>query len=215
MPSIAPKVEAAILRMLSKDSSKRFPSMISFMRALPGQSAATGSSRARRLLSCSACQQVNSFDSNFCQKCGKDLRRKCPTCDRLLLLADRFCRGCGAALSGALVKGKLTGLRGAFGGKQIILDKDIVTLGRHKDNDLSFSEGEDVYVSRYQARFYREKGQYWVEGWDWTRKAVTTNGTFLNGANVDGKGKLLLSDGDRLRFGDSFFRFEVIRNDRS
>lgn len=105
-------------------------------------------------------------------------------------------------------------MRGAYEGKRILLDKEIVTLGRHGSNDLSFGEGLDVYVSRFQARIHRDQGLFWIEGWDWVRNGETTNGTFVNGINVDGRGRVLLGQGDRLRFGDSFFRFEVMADDR-
>ena len=70
------------------------------------------------------------------------------------------------------------------------------------------------YVSRFHARIFREKGCFWVEGWDWVKNECTTNGTFINGKNVDGKGKIPLRAGDRVRFGDSFFRYETVALER-
>jgi len=132
---------------------------------------------------------------------------RCAECGAGLRAVDRFCRGCGTRVTLVSRPAVLVGLKGAFAGKRIALTSDAIRLWRHKDNDLSFA-GYDKYVSRFQARIFDHRDQHWIEGWNWVNDCVTTNGTFLNGTNVDGRGRVLLRNGDKLRFGDSFFRYE-------
>lgn len=101
------------------------------------------------------------------------------------------------------------GLKGGYVGEKLQVDRDFITFGRHAANDVSFGDGKDEYVSRFQARLYRDKGMVWLEGWDWVKNGITTNGTFVNGRNIDGKGRVALRNGDKIRLGDSFFRFET------
>jgi pSer/pThr/pTyr-binding forkhead associated (FHA) protein len=60
---------------------------------------------------------------------------------------------------------------------------------------------EDRFASGIHARIYSRSGSYYVEDMN------STNGTFLNGAQLDGEARL--SDLDEIRIGDSEFRFEL------
>lgn len=71
------------------------------------------------------------------------------------------------------------------------------TLGRSAEAGVSFS---DSYASGIHARVYPRGDRFFVEDMN------STNGTLLNGAPVYGETEL--SDGARIRIGDTTFRFE-------
>ena len=60
---------------------------------------------------------------------------------------------------------------------------------------------EDRYASTIHARLYSRGASYYVEDMG------STNGTYLNGAVLDGEAEL--SDLDQVRIGDTEFRFEL------
>jgi hypothetical protein len=73
-----------------------------------------------------------------------------------------------------------------------------ISIGRSPDADVRI---EDRYASGIHARIYSRGPSYYVEDMN------STNGTFLNGARLDGEAEL--SDLDELRLGDTEFRFEL------
>lgn len=75
------------------------------------------------------------------------------------------------------------------------------TLGRAIENDIVLP---DMYVSRKHAKISFENGVYVIEDLN------STNGTFLNGDDIKGKGKQPLKDGDELRFGATVFKFKQL-----
>jgi predicted Ser/Thr protein kinase len=163
---------------------------------------------------CPACKTINRLGSSFCGKCGYDMRGRCHNCQSPMATGAAFCSRCGHPVIQAGARGCLVGLKGGYCGERIPVDRDFMTFGRHQSNDVPFGEGKDEYVSRFQARVYRDKGLVWLEGWDWVKNGVTTNGTFVNGRNIDGKGRVPLRNGDKIRLGDSFFRFETEGGER-
>ncbi|QPC84401.1 TIR domain-containing protein [Phototrophicus methaneseepsis] len=81
------------------------------------------------------------------------------------------------------------------------LDKDVVTLGRDKANDISI---EDPEVSRFHLRFMRRDRGYGMED------VGSTNGTFVQNRRVDGL--MTLTPGTAIRLGDSvIISYEVVR----
>jgi pSer/pThr/pTyr-binding forkhead associated (FHA) protein len=60
---------------------------------------------------------------------------------------------------------------------------------------------EDRFASGIHARAYSRGANYYVEDLN------STNGTFLNGARLEGEAQL--SDLDELRIGDTELRFEL------
>ena len=72
-----------------------------------------------------------------------------------------------------------------------------LSIGRSTDADVRI---EDRYASGIHARIYSRGSSYFVEDMN------STNGTFLNGEQLDGERPL--SDLDELRIGDTEFRFE-------
>ena len=73
-----------------------------------------------------------------------------------------------------------------------------LTIGRSTDADVRI---EDRFASGVHARLFSRGGGYYVEDMG------STNGTYLNGAQVTGESAL--SDLDEVRIGDTEFRFEL------
>ncbi len=73
--------------------------------------------------------------------------------------------------------------------KKIELNRDLITLGRGKDNDITISNRS---VSRHHARVVSKEGQFIFYD------LGSANGTFLNGHKID---KRVLEDGDILYLG--------------
>jgi hypothetical protein len=156
---------------------------------------------------CEACDGAVAPESSFCCHCGRSMRGPCPHCGEAVPAGAAFCRSCGARVEVAPVA-RLVGLVGSFSGENISLPRDgVVRLGRARECTVSF-EARDQYVSRHQAELQVIRGRRWLRGGDWDTGRPTTNGTLVNGRNLDGAGLSLLQDGDRVRVGDSFFRYE-------
>ena len=73
-----------------------------------------------------------------------------------------------------------------------------LSIGRSKDADVQI---EDRYASGIHVRLFSREGRHWVEDMN------STNGTTLNGADLDGEAELV--DGDTVQIGDTVFRFEA------
>jgi hypothetical protein len=73
-----------------------------------------------------------------------------------------------------------------------------LTIGRSTDADVRI---EDRFASGVHARLFSRGGGYYVEDMG------STNGTYLNGAQVTGES--VLTDLDEVRIGDTEFRFEL------
>src|SRR4051795_7136649 len=73
-----------------------------------------------------------------------------------------------------------------------------LSIGRSSDADVRI---EDRFASGVHARVYSRGPSYYVEDMN------STNGTFLNGARLDGEARL--GDLDAIRIGDTEFRFEL------
>ena len=159
----------------------------------------------RQSFKCFQCGEVNGRGSRFCASCGRDFSARCSSCKNKIYVSGNFCRSCGEIITRPSSIPYIIGIRGGYSGHKIELSDQPVSFGRHKDNDISFA-GIDKYVSRFQAKVMRLRNHYWIESGQ-TGQGVTTNGTFVNGRNIDGSGPLMLKQGDKIRMGDSFFRF--------
>lgn len=73
-----------------------------------------------------------------------------------------------------------------------------LSIGRSDDADVRI---DDRFASGIHARLYSRGASYYVED------LGSTNGTFLNGARLDGEAEL--SDLDEVKIGDTEFRFEL------
>jgi pSer/pThr/pTyr-binding forkhead associated (FHA) protein len=73
-----------------------------------------------------------------------------------------------------------------------------LTIGRSPDADVRI---EDRFASSIHARIYSRGASYYVEDMN------STNGTYLNGAVLEGEAEL--SDLDEIKIGDTELRFEL------
>jgi pSer/pThr/pTyr-binding forkhead associated (FHA) protein len=73
------------------------------------------------------------------------------------------------------------------------------SIGRTMDNDIVLP---DSYVSRKHAKISFENDAYFIED------TGSTNGTYLNGNDIRGKGKQPLKDGDEIQLGTTAFKFK-------
>ena len=73
-----------------------------------------------------------------------------------------------------------------------------LSIGRSGDADVRI---DDRFASGIHARLYSRGASYYVEDMG------STNGTFLNGARLDGEAEI--SDLDEVKIGDTEFRFEL------
>jgi pSer/pThr/pTyr-binding forkhead associated (FHA) protein len=76
-------------------------------------------------------------------------------------------------------------------GRSIVLDGDMLLIGRATNNSLAFST--DRSMSAYHAVILRAEGRYLIED------LGSTNGTFVNGQRITGRN--VLSDGDSVQIG--------------
>jgi hypothetical protein len=99
----------------------------------------------------------------------------------------------------------------AAGGKLVVVRSNILkngrsfptgavplTLGRAEDNDVSLAK--DDFASGHHARIESQRDGVWI------LDLGSTNGTFVNGARLDGR--RLLKEGDVVQIGDTELRFE-------
>lgn len=73
--------------------------------------------------------------------------------------------------------------------KTIVFDKEVVTIGRHSDNDIHI---DSLSVSSQHARIVKYHKKYLIEDLD------STNGTFLNKKRIS---KEKLADNDEITIG--------------
>lgn len=89
---------------------------------------------------------------------------------------------------------RLTVLTGSTAGRVLALAGSEVTVGRNPDADFRFDPYEDLRVSGRHAVVFPHR-----EGWA-IRDLGSRNGTLVNGQKITGP--VLLSDGDRIQFGE-------------
>ena len=100
-----------------------------------------------------------------------------------------------AASGGRLVVAKSKSLKN---GRAFDAGPVPVTLGRATDNTVSLSK--DEFASGHHARIESQRDGVWIID------LGSTNGTFVNGARLDGRRKL--REGDVVQVGDTELRFE-------
>ena len=74
-------------------------------------------------------------------------------------------------------------------GARFLLDRDVVTVGRHPDSDIFL---DDITVSRRHAEFRRDANRFWVHD------VGSLNGTYVNGERAEDQ---LLDTGDEVQIG--------------
>jgi hypothetical protein len=88
-------------------------------------------------------------------------------------------------------------LEGPMAGDTFLVRKRVTTIGRALDNDIVL---ESLDVSRHHARIEYADGQFSIVDQD------STNGTFVNGVQVD---RALLQHGDRVALGTVVLEFSI------
>jgi len=204
---ISAYTRSLISKLICIDRKERFQTVADFLCELPPQIRPLRLTRflGERSFRCYQCKEPNSADARYCNSCGRDFSFQCSACRESIYVNRNFCHHCGEPVTRSSSKAYLIGIRGGYSGTKIDIDERPLRFGRHKDNDVSFA-GFDKYVSRFQSRIKYLRNQYWLES-GYAAGGKTTNGTFINGTNIDGRGFVLLKNQDKIRMGDSFFRF--------
>lgn len=87
-------------------------------------------------------------------------------------------------------------LSGPRRGSRIRLERSVVSIGRDRSNDIAL---EDINTSRRHAEIFLRGGELYI------RDLHSTNGTFVNGAQIE---EAKLSSGDQISIGDTVLLFE-------
>jgi len=143
---------------------------------------------------CTHCGHENPAGANFCANCGRPLVVPNDTTTGMFRVEDSGEGGehddhgidpsdleAGTAL--------LVAVRGPNRGARFLLDRDVVTVGRHPDSDIFL---DDITVSRRHAEFRREAAQYWLHD------VGSLNGSYVNGKRADDQ---RLGNGDEIQIG--------------
>jgi hypothetical protein len=148
---------------------------------------------------CTHCGAQNPDGANFCGQCGRPLSRPGDATTGALRLDDAS-TGDHPEVGEASDLGDVVGelepgtalmvvIRGPNNGARFLLDRDVVTVGRHPGSDIFL---DDITVSRRHAEFRRVDGRFWVHD------VGSLNGTYVNGARADDQ---LLVAGDEVQVG--------------
>ncbi|SRR5690606_35536971 len=145
---------------------------------------------------CKHCGSENPADANFCGQCGRPLARPGDATTGAFRLEEHEAldsdlpsevRSAVAELRPGTAL--LVVIRGPNNGARFLLDRDVVTVGRHPDSDIFL---DDITVSRRHAEFRRDEGRFWVHD------VGSLNGTYVNGTRADDR---LLAAGDEVQIG--------------
>lgn len=149
---------------------------------------------------CTQCGHENAEGSRFCSQCGTPMHRDERPVEQtatISLVPD------GESDRGEEIKPQdqaavdalppscalLIVRRGPSAGSRFLLDRDVITAGRHPDSDIFL---DDVTVSRRHAEFRRVPQGYVV------RDVGSLNGTYVNRDRID---EVLLAGGDEVQIG--------------
>jgi pSer/pThr/pTyr-binding forkhead associated (FHA) protein len=155
------------------------------------------------MMYCTHCGHQNPAGANFCGNCGRPLATGTDATTGVLRVdegvepettaeAEHGAAGVDAtAIVGELDAGTalLVAVRGPNRGAKFLLDRDVVTVGRHPDSDIFL---DDITVSRRHAEFRREAQRFWIHD------VGSLNGTYVNGSRADDQ---LLVTGDEVQVG--------------
>ncbi len=153
---------------------------------------------------CTQCGSKNPSGSKFCAQCGTPLTSPQDVTTGMLSTPSEDVRepadqrvdteGVRAELSPGTAL--LVSVRGPNVGARFLLDKEVVTVGRHPDSDIFL---DDITVSRRHAEFRRT-------GDSFTAADVgALNGTYVNGTRTE---QQLLEHGDDVQGGK--FRLQAL-----
>lgn len=146
---------------------------------------------------CTHCGTTVPEHANFCPSCGNPIERPDPgeattaAIDLTGLDQREHLEDLPRLTPGT---GMLVVIRGPSSGARFLLDRDVISIGRHPDADLFL---DDVTVSRNHAEIHRtEQGLV-------LRDLGSLNGTYVSGSRVD---EHLLVTGDEVQVG----RFKLV-----
>ncbi len=148
---------------------------------------------------CNQCGHANPDNANFCSSCGAvlDVRGQ----DRTITLApvEPEVGPPSDEVSVALDDlpentGMLVVKRGPGAGSKFVLDRPVVSAGRHPESDIFL---DDVTVSRRHAELVRRPNGYVL------RDAGSLNGTYLNRERIE---EAVIANGDEVQIG----RFKLV-----
>jgi pSer/pThr/pTyr-binding forkhead associated (FHA) protein len=143
---------------------------------------------------CTHCGHENPAGANFCGNCGRPLgvlgdtttgALRFEEAEQPVDIADAGIDTSELEAGTAL----LVGVRGPNRGSRFLLDRDVVTVGRHPDSDIFL---DDITVSRRHAEFRRDASRFWVHD------VGSLNGTYVNGERAEDQ---LLTTGDEVQIG--------------
>jgi pSer/pThr/pTyr-binding forkhead associated (FHA) protein len=143
---------------------------------------------------CTHCGHENPAGAKFCSNCGRPLAELGDTTTGALRF-DESTDPVDPADAGVDIAeletgtALLVGVRGPNRGARFLLDRDVVTVGRHPDSDIFL---DDITVSRRHAEFRRDEGRFWVHD------VGSLNGTYVNGERAEDQ---LLETGDEVQIG--------------
>lgn len=143
---------------------------------------------------CTHCGHRNPDGARFCSACGEALPRGDDTTTTVGLIAQDI----EADLETEVVvpvedlhegNAMLVVRRGPNAGSRFLLDKDVVTVGRHPESDIFL---DDITVSRRHAEVRRSVHNFTVHD------VGSLNGTYLNRERVE---EAVIVNGDELQVG--------------
>jgi hypothetical protein len=149
---------------------------------------------------CTHCGHENPAGANFCANCGRPLAVASDTTTGALRLDEgdadglEIETGMGAEASAIVAElspgtALLVAVRGPNRGARFLLDRDVVTVGRHPESDIFL---DDITVSRRHAEFRRDAQRFGVHD------VGSLNGTYVNGRRTEDQ---LLVTGDEVQIG--------------
>ncbi len=153
---------------------------------------------------CTNCGHQNPSGAKFCAQCGTALASPQDATTGMLPTAADEVREAGEdgldadGIRQELSPGTalLVSVRGPNAGARFLLDKDVVTVGRHPDSDIFL---DDITVSRRHAEFALSGEGVIVSD------VGSLNGTYVNGTRAESK---VLAHGDTVQVGK--FRLRTI-----
>ncbi|QBI21605.1 FHA domain-containing protein [Egibacter rhizosphaerae] len=154
---------------------------------------------------CTHCGHHNPAPANFCANCGRPLAATSDATTGSMRLEEAFAEAdanMGPDEPAVVAEldprtALLAVVRGPNEGARFLLDRDVVTVGRHPDSDIFF---DDITVSRRHAEFRREDEGFRVVD------AGSLNGTYVNGQRTE---EHLLDTGDEVQVGKFKLRVYV------
>jgi hypothetical protein len=155
---------------------------------------------------CTHCGHENPADANFCGHCGRPMSKVGdattgalrldgdgdPAVDRADADDVEVAETGELALAVAELEpgtALLVVVRGPNQGSRYLLDRDVVTVGRHPDSDIFL---DDITVSRRHSEFRRAGDRVVVQD------VGSLNGTYINGVRAD---EQQLTSGDEVQVG--------------